>query len=77
MVSKRAGVQADSLITKCDRVVIGLTSMIMELTDHIRRASIDAAIERVTGYNFDLPTIINIIEIVSHAANLTKYNSTE
>ena len=77
MVSKRAGVQADGLITKCDRVVTGLTFMTMELTDHKGRASIDAAFERVMGYNFDLTTTINIIVIVSHAANLIKYNSTE
>ena len=69
MMSKRVGVQADGLITKCDRVVTGLTSTIMELMDHKRRASTDAAIERVMGYNFDLTTTINI---VSHAANLTK-----
>ena len=61
MVSKRAGVQADDLIIKCDHVVTGLTSMIIELMDHKKRASTDVAIERVTGYNFDLTTAINIV----------------
>ena len=51
--------------------------MTMELTDHKRRAFINAAIEKITGYNSDITTTINIIVIVSHAANLTKYNSTE
>ena len=51
--------------------------MTMELTDHKRRAFINAAIEKMMGYNFDLTTTINIIVIVSHAAYLTKYNSSE
>ena len=52
-VCEKAGVQADGLITKCDRVVTALTYMRMELTrpdDHKRRSSIDAAIERVGGW---------------------------
>ena len=48
-----AGVQADGLVTKCDRIVTALTFIKMEKTrpdDYARRATIEAAIERTMSW---------------------------
>ena len=52
-VCQEVGVQADGLVTKCDRIITSLTFVRMEKTkpdDHRRRATVDAAIERINTW---------------------------
>ena len=52
-VCKKAGVQADGLVTKCDRILTCLQFMKFDMTgagDTVKRAAIDAAMERITTW---------------------------